>query len=90
MLAKMRLMTPLYLREHKAKNGMASVRELVGVLKSPKKQFQLAEFKENKWTLKDSNLSINHGTDCSLLDLKGDNQLVSITQAQFTVITTSC
>ena len=79
MLAKMRLMTPLYPREHKAKNGMASVRELVGVLKSPKKQFQLAEFKENKWTLKDSNLSISHGTDGSrLLDLKGFNQLVSM------------
>ncbi|CAD6256017.1 unnamed protein product [Miscanthus lutarioriparius] len=67
----------LQIREHKAKNGMASVRELVGVLKSPKKQFQLAEFKENKWTLKDSNLSISHGTDGSLLDLKGFNQLVN-------------
>jgi len=74
MFAKMRLMTPFYLREQKAKNGMAAVRELVGVLKSPKKQFQLAEFKENKWTLKDSKLSITHGADGSLLDLKGDNQ----------------
>lgn len=71
-------MTPLYLREHKAKNSMAVVRELVGVLKSTKKQIQLAEFKENKWTLKDSNLPISHGTDGSLLDLKGDNHLVSM------------
>lgn len=89
MLAKMRLTTPLYLRECKAKNGMPSIRELVGVLKSPKKQFQLAEFKENKWTLKDSSLSFGHGADGSLLDLKGDNQLVSTAQAEFIVITTS-
>ncbi|CAD6256047.1 unnamed protein product [Miscanthus lutarioriparius] len=72
----------LQIREHKAKNGMASVRELVGVLKSPKKQFQLAEFKENKWTLKDSNLSISHGTDGSLLDLKGFNQLIKLYQGR--------
>ena len=81
-------MTNLYLREHKVKNAMACKRELVGVLKSRKQQLQLAEFRENKWTLKNSNLSISGCTDGSMLNLKGDNQLVSLSQAQFTVITT--
>ena len=81
-------MTNLCLREHKVKNAMACKRELVGVLKSRKQQLQLAEFRENKWTLKNSNLSISGSTDGSTLNLKGDNQLVSLTQIQFTVITT--
>ena len=81
-------MTNLCLRKHKVKNAMACKRELVGVLKSGKQQLQLAEFRENKWMLKNSNLSISGSTDGSMLNLKGDNQLVSLTQIQFTVITT--
>lgn len=68
----------LQIREHKAKNGKASVRELVGLSKSTKQQFQLAEFKENKWTLKVSSLSLCDGSDGSILDLKGDNQLIKL------------
>ncbi|XP_062183509.1 glycine-rich domain-containing protein 1-like isoform X2 [Phragmites australis] len=74
----------LQIREHKAKNGMAFIRELVGVSKPSKTQFQLAEFKENKWTLKNSNLSIaddaipSDSADGCMLVLKGDNQLVKL------------
>ncbi|CAN6373143.1 unnamed protein product [Urochloa humidicola] len=66
----------LQIREHKVKKTTACHRELVGVLKSTKQQLQLAEFKENKWTLKNSNLSISDSTDGSMLDVKGDNQLI--------------
>ncbi|KAF8673413.1 hypothetical protein HU200_048977 [Digitaria exilis] len=68
----------LQIREHKVKKAMACNRELVGVLKSPKEQLQLAEFKENKWTLKISNLSISDSTDGSMLDCKDDNQLIKL------------
>jgi len=75
-------MTNLYLREHKVKNAMACKRELVGVLKSRKQQLQLAEFRENKWTLKNSNLLISRSTDGSMLNLKGDNQLIKLYQGR--------
>ncbi|KAK3119156.1 hypothetical protein QOZ80_9BG0714790 [Eleusine coracana subsp. coracana] len=74
----------LQLRTHKAKNGMAFVQELVGLPKSSKKEFQLAEFKENKWTLTDSKLSISNdikssnGDDCCILQLTGGNKLVKL------------
>ncbi|GJN25596.1 hypothetical protein PR202_gb13442 [Eleusine coracana subsp. coracana] len=72
----------LQLRTHKAKNGMAFFQELVGLPKSSKKEFQLAEFKENKWTLTDSKLSISNdikssnGDDCCILQLTGGQQTV--------------
>ncbi|CAO2142468.1 unnamed protein product [Urochloa humidicola] len=68
----------LQIREHKVKKTTACHRKLVGVLKSTKQQLQLAEFKENKWTLKNSNLSISDSTDGSMLDVKGDNQLIKL------------
>ncbi|CAL4982992.1 unnamed protein product [Urochloa decumbens] len=68
----------LQIREHKVKKTTACHRELVGVLKSTKQQLQLAEFKENKWTLKKSKLSISDSTDGSTLEVKGDNQLIKL------------
>ncbi|KAG2563697.1 hypothetical protein PVAP13_8KG355604 [Panicum virgatum] len=72
----------LQIRKHKVKNAMACKRELVGVLKSRKQHLQLAEFRENKWMLKNSNLSISGSTDGSMLDLKGDNQLIKLYQGR--------
>jgi hypothetical protein len=82
-------MTHLYLRTHKSKNGVAFIRELVGLQKSSKKEFQLAEFKENKWTLTDSKISISNdikpsnGDDGCILQFKADNKLVIMTSSNY-------
>ncbi|TVU24119.1 hypothetical protein EJB05_26517 [Eragrostis curvula] len=74
----------LQIREHKAKNGMDFIQELVGIVKSSKKQFRLAEFKENKWALTDSSISIvddskaSNGADGCILQLQGDNTMIKL------------
>ncbi|KAI4962686.1 hypothetical protein ZWY2020_027850 [Hordeum vulgare] len=69
----------LQIREHKAKSGMALSRELVGVTKSSKQPFQLAEFTKNNWSFNNSNLSITHdlkpSKDGCIQELKSDNKL---------------
>jgi hypothetical protein len=74
---------PLHPRENKAKSGMLLNQELVGVTKSSKKPFQLAEFKETKWSFINSNLSITSDLkitqDGCILEIKGDNKLVRTT-----------
>ncbi|EEC68555.1 hypothetical protein OsI_36873 [Oryza sativa Indica Group] len=68
----------LQIRDQKAKNGMVVARELVGVTKSSKKPFKLAEFVDNKWSLSNSNLCITNdmkpSKDGSILELKCDNK----------------
>ncbi|VAH55370.1 unnamed protein product [Triticum turgidum subsp. durum] len=70
----------LQIREHKAKSGMDHIRELVGVTKSSKQPFQLAEFTENKWSFNNSNSSITldlkPSKDGCINELKYDNKLV--------------
>lgn len=60
---------------------MVVARELVGVTKSSKKPFKLAEFVDNKWSLSNSNLCITNdmkpSKDGSILELKCDNKTVS-------------
>lgn len=60
---------------------MVVARELVGVTKSSKKPFKLAEFVDNKWSLSSSNLCITNdmkpSKDGSILELKCDNKMVS-------------
>ncbi|VAH71082.1 unnamed protein product [Triticum turgidum subsp. durum] len=70
----------LQIREHKAKSGMALVRELVGVTKSSKQPLQLAQFTENKWSFNNSNSSITldlkPSKDGCINELKYDSKLV--------------
>ncbi|XP_044974400.1 glycine-rich domain-containing protein 1-like isoform X4 [Hordeum vulgare subsp. vulgare] len=72
----------LQIREHKAKSGMALTQELVGVTKSSKHPFQLAEFTENKWSLNNSNPSVTHdlkpSKDGCIHELKYDNKLIKL------------
>ncbi|VAI80033.1 unnamed protein product [Triticum turgidum subsp. durum] len=72
----------LQIREHKAKSGMALIRELVGVTKSSKQPFQLAEFTKNKWSFNNSNLSIIHdlkpSKDGCIHELKYGNKLIKL------------
>ncbi|KAF7098008.1 hypothetical protein CFC21_099777 [Triticum aestivum] len=72
----------LQIREHKAKSGMALIRELVGVTKSSKQPFQLAEFTKNKWSFNNSNLSITHdlkpSKDGCIHELKYGNKLIKL------------
>ncbi|VAH55396.1 unnamed protein product [Triticum turgidum subsp. durum] len=72
----------LQIREHKAKSGMDHIRELVGVTKSSKQPFQLAEFTENKWSFNNSNSSITldlkPSKDGCINELKYDNKLIKL------------
>uniref|UniRef100_R7W9P0 Glycine-rich domain-containing protein 1 n=1 Tax=Aegilops tauschii TaxID=37682 RepID=R7W9P0_AEGTA len=72
----------LQIREHKAKSGMALIRELVGVTKSSKQPLQLAEFTENKWSFNNSNSSITldlkPSKDGCINELKYDNKLIRL------------
>jgi hypothetical protein len=72
-----------YPRENKAKNGMVLNQELVGLTKTSKKAFQLAELNETKWSFINSNLSITSALkmtqDGCILEIKGDNKLVRAT-----------
>ncbi|XP_014758188.1 glycine-rich domain-containing protein 2 [Brachypodium distachyon] len=72
----------LQIRDHKTKKDKALIQELVGVTKSSKNTFRLAELKENKWYFINSNLSINNdlrpSQDGCILELKGDNKLIKL------------
>uniref|UniRef100_J3N9M9 Glycine-rich domain-containing protein-like n=1 Tax=Oryza brachyantha TaxID=4533 RepID=J3N9M9_ORYBR len=72
----------LQIRDQKAKNGMFVARELVGVTKSSKKPFKLAELMDNKWSLSNSNLCITNdikpSKDGSVLELKCDNKMIKL------------
>ncbi|VAH71097.1 unnamed protein product [Triticum turgidum subsp. durum] len=72
----------LQIREHKAKSGMALVRELVGVTKSSKQPLQLAQFTENKWSFNNSNSSITldlkPSKDGCINELKYDSKLIRL------------
>ncbi|KAL5204335.1 hypothetical protein ABZP36_009206 [Zizania latifolia] len=76
----------LQIRDHKAKNGMTVARELIGVTKSSKKPFKLAEFEDNKWSLSNSNLCISNGMqpskDSCILEIKGDNKMIKLYQGR--------
>ncbi|KAF7026991.1 hypothetical protein CFC21_039064 [Triticum aestivum] len=72
----------LQIREHKAKSGMALVRELVGVTKSSEQPLQLAQFTENKWSFNNSNSSITldlkPSKDGCINELKYDSKLIKL------------
>lgn len=73
-------------RRVKQKNGMnngISKRNIVGVTSLSKKPHVLAEYAENKWSLKDYNLSLyiekENSQGAHIFELSGNNQVCLLT-----------